>query len=257
MKTIHRPKSRNRVWISFWIAFPIILLAIFIKYGGSYVVLPFVKTAGFFQGMGVAAVGTFTSKGALEVENRELKDQLALVEVDLDRNKLLAQENLELKELLGRFSKNSTVLTTVLAKPPMSLYDTLVVDVGSNNNVTVGDRVLALGVVPVGLINKVYPQTSVVQLFSSSGQKISVIVAGKIQTVAEAQGGGNFIIKLPKGSLVEKGDIVSSPNIKAEVFGRIENIETNENDPFIYARFSLPVNMSQLRFLQVDRSSVQ
>jgi len=254
MKMIHRPRSRNKLWISAWIVVGVLLLAAVFKYGASFVAAPFMRVGTSISQVGGAAVGVFSSKNSIEVENQNLKDKLAEVQVDIDRDKLLTQENSELKDLLGRHSKNISILATVLAKPPMSLYDTVVLDVGSSDSVTVGDTVLALGLVPIGIVSKVYSHLSTVQLFSSSGQKVEVQIGKNVQTFAEAQGGGNFLIKLPKGTIVAEGDPISAPGIGAEIFGHVENIDTNENDPFVYVRFSLPVNISELNFLQIDRT---
>lgn len=255
MKTIRRPKSRNRAWISTWIVVGVLLAAVVVKFGSSFLLVPFVKAGSLISDAGTATVGVFTSKNSLEAENQQLQNQLAEVQVAVDRDKVLAQENLDLKGLLGRSDKSSTILATVLSKPPMSLYDTLVVDVGSADKVSVGDTVIALGYVPIGTISSVDTHTSTVALFSSSGQKIEVNIGKNIQTFADSQGGGNFLIKLPKDTQVNVGDPISAPGIGAKIFGHVENIESNDNDPFIYVRFGLPVNMSELHFLQIDLTS--
>jgi len=214
------------------------------------------KATSYVNEVGAAAFGVFTSKNSVETENTSLKNKLAEVQVAVDRDKLLVQENSDLKELLGRHSNSSAILATVLVKPPFSLYDTVVLDVGSSDMVSAGDTVLALGLVPIGTVITVYPHTSTIQLFSSSGQKVQVMIGKNIQATADAQGGGNFLVKLPKGTEVVQGDPISAPGIGADIFGHVENIETTENDPFIYARFSLPVNMSELHFLQIERTRI-
>jgi cell shape-determining protein MreC len=254
MKTIRRPKSRNRVWISTWIVVGILLVAAIIKYGAPFISVPSMKVGSFIHDASVATVGIFASKNSIEIENQKLKNQLTEVQVAIDRDKLLIQENSDLKELLGRHDKNPSILATVLAKPPMSLYDTVVVDVGTSDNVAVGDKVFAFGFVPIGTVSTTFPHTSTISLFSSSGQKVEVSISKNVQTSAEAQGGGNFLIKLPKGTAVAQGDPISAPGIGTQIFGHVDNIETNENDPFIYVRFVLPVNMSELHFLQIDRN---
>ena len=256
MKTIRRPKSRNRLWISTWIVVGILIIIALIKYGGPSVAEPFMKGGTFMRDFGAGAVGVFTSKSSIETENQQLKDQIAQDQVAIDRDKLLVQENSDLKDLLGRHSNSSSILATVLSKPPMSLYDTVVVDVGSSDKVSVGDTVLALGSVPIGVVSTINTHTSVIKLYSSSGQKVDVRIGKNIQASAEAQSGGNFLIKLPKDSSVAIGDPISAPGIGVSVFGHVENIESNDNDPFIYVRFTLPVNMSELHFLQIDRTIV-
>ncbi len=254
MKTIRRPKSRNKVWIYSWTVIGVLVVAVIIQFGGLFVSIPLIKVGTYVSDIGAATFGSLTSKNSIVSENQQLKDQLAEVQVAIDRDKLLVQENSDLKDLLGRHSNNSTVLATVLSKPPMSLYDTAIVDVGSSDKVAVGDTVLALGYVPIGVVSSVNVHSSVVEFYSSSGQKINVNLGKNIQTVAEARGNGNFLIKLPKGSLVAEGDPISAPSIGAEIFGHVENISSNENEPFIYLRFTLPVNISQLHFVQIDRN---
>jgi cell shape-determining protein MreC len=232
----------------------VLLVAIVIKCGVSVIAVPFIKVGSVLSEAGVAATGIFVSKNSIEIENQKLKNQLAEVQVAIDRDKVLIQENSELKNLLGRHDKKTSILATVLAKPPISIYDTVIIDVGSSDNVKVGDKVFALGIVPIGMISNVNLHISTVALFSSAGQKIEVRIGKNIQAIAEAQSGGNFMIKLPKGTAVTEGDPISAPGIGAEIFGHVENIDTNENDPFIYVRFSLPVNMSELHFLQIDRT---
>jgi cell shape-determining protein MreC len=241
------------VWIYTWIVVAILLVVVIIKFGAASAAAPFTKIGALMHNAGAAAVGVFTSKSFIEAENQNLKNQLTQAQVAIDRDKLLTQENSDLKELLGRHSTNSSILAVVLSEPPMSLYDTVVVDVGSSDHVSVGDTAIALGLMPIGTVSAVHPHTSTVQLFSSSGQKIDVRIGNGAQTTAEAQGGGNFLVKLPKGSAVAEGDPISAPGIGAEIFGHVENIETNENDPFIFVRFCLPVNMNGLHFLQIDR----
>ena len=261
--TTLRQKSKNKKKVSVWIAVAVFALIVLLRFVAPtflgnitfFVTTPFMKSQSFFGGIGASITDSFSSKIALQKENDDLKNKLAEAQVAIDRDKLLVQENTDLKDLLGRHSKSSSILATVIAKPPFSLYDTVVVDVGSSDKVSVGDVVLALGTVPIGTIHAVYARTSTVQLYSSSGQQIDVRIGKNTQTTAEAEGGGNFLIKLPKGTVLAEGDPIAAPGIGVDVFGHVESIETNDNDPFIYVRFSLPVNMSELHFVQIDRSA--
>ena len=62
----------------------------------------------------------------------------------------LLQENNDLKNMLGRplsgtgSASQNTIVSAVLSKSPFSAYDSLIVDAGSNQGVTVGDKVYAL-----------------------------------------------------------------------------------------------------------------
>ena len=258
---IRNPRSKNKKTLSILFAVGIFLVIVLLRYfaptftGNIAMVIasPVMKSSDYAGAVGASVLDIFTSKHSLQTENTDLKNQLAELQVAQDRDKLLVQENADLKELLGRHSSNTSILASVISKPPLSLYDTIVVDVGAAEKVSVGDKVLALGTVPIGTIHAVYAHTSIAQLFSSVGERINVKIGKNIQTTAEAQGGGSFIIKLPKDTAVAVGDPIAAPGIGADIFGTVETIETNENDPFIYVRFCLPVNMSELNFVQIDR----
>ena len=259
---IRNPKSKNKKKLSVYILIGLFVIIILLRYvapgftGNLTLVFatPLIKSGDYANSSMASVFGIFSSKSALQAENSQLKDQLAQIEVNVDRDKLLIQENTDLKALLGRHSPNSSILASVISKPPLSLYDTILIDVGSADKVSVGDNVLALGYVPIGTVHAVYAHTSLVDLYSSSGEKIDVKVGKNIQASAEAQGGGNFIIKLPKGTSVAAGDPIAAPGIGDDIFGVVGSIETNPNDAFIYLRFSLPVNMNELNFVQIDRT---
>jgi len=256
------PKSKNKKIFAGLVVVGVFVIIILLRYFAPtfvgnvtmFVATPIIKSGDITSSVGSAVIDLFTSKYKLQTENADLKNQIAELQVAQDRDKLLTQENTDLKTLLGRHSSNASVLASVISKPPLSLYDTIVVDVGSADKVAVGDKVIALGNVPIGSVHAVYAHTSIVELYSSSGQKVDVRIGKNIQTSAEAQGGGSFIIKLPKGTAVAVGDPIVAPGIEANIFGAVETIETNDNDPFIYVRFSLPVNMQELNFVQIDRA---
>ncbi len=259
----YHPKSKSKkilpVFSAIGIFFVVILFRFFAPtFTGNFAIFiatPFMKSGNYVGSASASVLSIFTSKHTLQVENNQLKDQLNQLQIDTNRDKLLEQENTDLKELLGRHSKNSSILAAVISKPPFSLYDTVVVDVGASDKVSVGDKVLAIGVIPIGVINAVYAHTSIIKLFSSAGEQINIKIGKNIQTTAQAQGGGNFLIKLPKGTTINQSDPIAAPGIDADIFGSVQNIETNDNDPFIYVRFALPVNMTELNFVQIDRAN--
>ena len=194
------------------------------------------------------------SKRSLIFENDNLKAQIKSIEFELFELGLLRQENESLKELLGRetFDTSSAILGAVLARPNVSPYDTFVIDIGSSSGIKKGNDVFVKGDIFIGRISEVFSNTSTVTLFSSPGQ-ITQITIGlqNISANAEGRGGGNFIVELPRGIDVEKGDIVTMPNIDTKLFAVVEEIEANPSDPFITILFKNPVNMNDVKWVQV------
>lgn len=162
-----------------------------------------------------------------------------------------------LKELLGRetFNIKDAVLGAVLARPNVSPYDTFVIDIGKSSGIQKDDNVFVQGNVFIGKIDEVNKNTSTVILFSSPGQITQVSIGlQNISANAKGRGGGNFIVELPRGTEVEKGDIVTMLGIDIKLFAVVEEIESNPSDPFITILFKNPINMNDVKWVQVVKT---
>lgn len=222
--------------------------------GTHFVSIPFWKVKNSITEGLASSAKLLASKKALVAENRNLRKKIEEAKFKLLEAQLLKQENISLKELFNRqiLDVENTILAAVLAKPPSSLYDTFVIDVGSDAGIRKGDNVVAFGNIFIGTVDKVNRSTSVVKLFSSPGELTTVSIGeDNITANAEGKGGGNFIVKLPRGIGIEKGDIVTIPNINARIFAVVEKIESDPSDPFLTALFKNPVNMNNIKWVQV------
>jgi len=195
------------------------------------------------------------SKKELQNENKKLKDLLEGAQLKLLSKELLFQENKELKDILGRSEYNDIVLGTVLTRPNQSLYDTLVIDIGYNDEVEKGDLVLVSGEVAIGEIVRVHKDSSVVELFSSSGNRTNVLIGeSHIAAVAKGRGGMNFSIELPRDLEIAEGDIIESPDINIQVLGEVGFVNKDASSPFQTILFTSPVNIQQLKWVEVVKS---
>lgn len=195
------------------------------------------------------------SKKSLLEENRKLQDELQRVLINKISNDLLREENISLKEMLGRSIYENTILGSVLVRPGNTLYDTFIIDVGTNNNIQEGDYVIAYGDVVVGYIESVFSNTSVVKLFSSPGEQTDVLLGSdQIAAVAEGIGGGNFTISLPRGVEIHVGDTIVTPTIESQIIALVEEVIVNPTDSFQTILFKGPITLSELRFIEVQHS---
>ncbi len=212
-----------------------------------------------------------TTRSSLVAENSNLKEQITSLSGSSDAIALLEQENAELKQMLGR-TMPKLVLAAVLKMPPLSDYDNLLIDVGTHEGVNVGDKVYALvgptppivsssslatstGVLmPIGVVAQVSPQTASVNLYSSSGQKYVVQIGpDHIIATANAQGGGMFEADLAQGANVHQGDVVTVPSIQSVTFGTVGAIVNDPARPYMSVYFQEPVNIFQLRWVEVGK----
>jgi cell shape-determining protein MreC len=216
------------------------------------VAVPLWKAESFVGSPFVFIENRFTSQQKLIEKNVELESQLNSVAGEIADRNALADQNEMLKTMLGRTNKSNTLLAAVLSRPDQTPYDTLIVDAGSNFGIKQGDEVLADNTILIGSISAVYSNSSQVTLFSAPNEKIPVSVgASHIATTAIGQGGGNFIITLPRGVAVKEGDTISAPDLTVQVFGTVSTIEMTNNDSFQTIRFNSPITISQLALVTI------
>ncbi len=197
----------------------------------------------------------FSSKKSLYNENMDLKARLDADVADRANYDSVVKENTDLKEILGRKSE-STPLTVaaILERPNQSPYDTLVIDIGSDDGVRVGSRVFALGNIPIGRIAEVYADTSKVILFTNSGEKTQVIISSKaVSAELIGRGGGNFEMVLPRDMVLLKEDQVVLPGIVPHVVGIVKTIVSDQREAFQKALLVSPVNIQNLNFVEVEK----
>ena len=193
------------------------------------------------------------SKINLIDENSLLKEQIKSYEKEQALFSLLKKENEDLKNILGRkISGRNVLLSAVLSKPYLSPYDTLVIDTGLFDGVSVDDKVLADGNTYIGYVSEVYDNFSKVVLYSSPGEKVKVLIGNSnIEKDATGLGGGNFEVQIPREIDIKEGDPIVIPSISANVFGVVEKIEFKESDSFQNIIFKNPINIGELKFIEV------
>lgn len=198
----------------------------------------------------------FVSKSSLETENENLRTQIMENNTRMINYDSVLAENLSLKEILERKGEErQMILSAILSKPNQSLYDTLIIDVGTNKGIKVGDMVFAFGNIPLGKISDVYSNSSKVVLFSTFKEKTQAVIGVEnIFIEVVGRGGGNFEMIMPRDFILTKGDQVVLPGITPYVLGIVETIISDPRDPFIKALLVSPVNIQELKFVQVETS---
>ncbi len=195
----------------------------------------------------------FISKNSLYRQNEDLQSQLKGDEARMSNYNSILAENIQLKEILGRKKdKTSMVLGAILSKPNQSLYDTLVIDAGAKQGLQIGDMVFAAGV-PIGRVAEVYGSSSKIILFSSPGEKTQVVINKNVFMQVVGRGGGNFEMVLPRDFTLAKGDQVVLPGLAPNLLGIVQTIISDPRDPFVKALLTSPVNVQELKFVEVER----
>ncbi len=203
----------------------------------------------------------FISKNSLYLQNQNLQSQLNEERAKMSNYNSLLEDNASLKEILNRKDvKTNMVLSVILSKPNQSPFDTLIIDAGIKQGLQIGNMVFAFGNVPIGRVGLVYENSSKVILFSNVGEKTQAMISGKLAlSTGEnifleliGRGGGNFEMILPRDFTPAKGDQVILPSINSYVFAIVETIISDPRDSFTKALLVSPVNIQELKFVEVE-----
>jgi cell shape-determining protein MreC len=199
--------------------------------------------------------GTLGSDGSLVAENENLKIELETLRNQYATVTATEMENAELHTLLGRASSTPGILAAVTMRPPMSAYDEIVIDIGSDRGIHNGDKVYAPGQVPIGTVKEVNGSTSKVLLFTSPGQEFDVLI-GKSRSPAKvsSRGGGQFEAELPRGATVAEGDWVTFGTLGDKPLGVVSAVLVDDVDALMTAIIVPPVSVYNIRWVYVKPS---
>ena len=197
----------------------------------------------------------FRTKAAITNENHNLIDEISSVRLSMVDYQILKKENEQLKETLGRIpvTKN-LVLGNILTKPNHSPYDTVIIDIGSNMNIKEGNQVFANGNIPLGKVEHVYDNTSLISLYTNPGQKTEGFMdISNVSVELIGRGGGNFEMIVPLDLTTEKGTLIYLPGSTSMVVAVVDEILSKPSDPFKKVILSSPVNIQNLKWVQVKK----
>jgi cell shape-determining protein MreC len=196
---------------------------------------------------------TFESKKDLYKQNVALKGQILKYEDQVSIYNAVVEENDYLKALLGRIKPEmKVVLSLILAKPNQTPYDTLIIDRGTNDGISVDDLVFAHGDVLIGFIESVDKSSAKVLMYSTPGN-ISQVVYGNSGKYFNARGAGNGTLEVEVSREIEVavGDQFFYPGLDNTLVGVVEKVHFDPRDSFKKVIIKSPVNIQEERWVEV------
>lgn len=226
-----------------------------------FVINPFLQTlssgpAWLAQSVNTGASDVITSltpKSIIIDRNKILTEQVANLNAQLIELQQLRDENDQLKKELSYLPNPSETITAqIIGKPNQSLVNSMVIDAGVDQGVRVGQLVSVQHNLGLGTIVSVSQKTAVVELFGGPQFTGDVLLANKNITVpATGKGSGNFEIHIPREVAVADGDLLAFPGNPSVVIGVVKSIIFDPRDPFQTVLARAPVNVQELRFVEV------
>lgn len=254
--------QRNKAGTTKWrTAIVVVVVFVIVFYLLSLIRLPLVSMASPFwkaenkTTQSLANVFSFLrSKNDLVRENQELK--LALQSREAERLAYIGwqERETELLDLLGRRGENEGVIASVIAHPPQSPYDVLIVDAGASDGVVVGDRVRMPEGPLLGIVAEVSSGNSKVRLFSSSGNETNAVLERNNDSVVlVGSGGGMFTLSLPRDVEVEPGDRILSADMSAGFLAIVGDVSLKPTDSFKVVKAKGPTSIFNTRFVLITQ----
>ncbi len=256
-KQIHRNKKiKEKIIIFLAILFVLFLIpqtrSIIIK-STSFISTPIARVSNNIGNSFYNFRETLRLKSSLVSENLLLTQKIENLNSEFSGYDEVVRENKELKSAMGRNTENNQfILASVLSKPPVSLYDTLLVDGGSNVGIKEGQTVYAYGDIPIGTIERALSSSALVRLYSSAGEKMDArLDPDHIDVTLFGRGGGNFLVSLPHDFVVATSTVIVSKELNPKLLARLEKITSDARDSSQTLLLSSPVNINGLSFVEI------
>ncbi len=212
------------------------------------------------------AVPAFAAADALSAASRSIaagwSDRAALASANAalaEENRALAEENqallqkaADLSALLGTGAPPPPGITAgVLARPPESPYDTLVLAAGSRAGVVRGMEAFGPGGIPLGVVGDVLPGLSRVTLFSAPGIETQGWLgkAPRTPVTLFGAGGGALRATLPRAAGAAVGDLVFAPGPGALPVGAVARVDSEPSSPSVTLRIAPAANLFSLSWV--------
>ncbi len=217
----------------------------------SLVTIPFVEIREYMHTSSASFPVYVRDRTDLRNTIQSLEQQLAAQEGMRTTLAYIEHENAELRALLGA-DDTPSILAGVIARPPYSPYDTMVIDRGAEDGVKENAPVYYGSGMALGYVRKVFEKHALITLVSSPEVESTVYVFGaNIFTTAYGEGGGVVRLSVPQGVPVAVGDVVAFPSLSGGVIGSVSTVQSIPSEPEQHAYVVLEIPMQSIRVVRV------
>ncbi|OGG77914.1 hypothetical protein A3A36_02475 [Candidatus Kaiserbacteria bacterium RIFCSPLOWO2_01_FULL_52_12b] len=223
-----------------------------------YVATPVFRSADALATQGHSLLSRFGDATLLAAQNEQLAHQ----------NVVLANENQTLSQkvesLLALLNPSATarnmkgILAGVIARPPESPYDTLVVAAGAEDGVVRGQEAFGPGGVPLGVVGAVLAHFSRVTLFSAPGRTTNGWIGREnLPLTIVGAGGGAFHASVARSAGIAVGDTVFVPGPGKLPIGVVSRIDSDPSSPVVILRIMPTLNLFSVTWVELRDTGIE
>jgi cell shape-determining protein MreC len=229
-----------------------ILLRVFLPGALVTIATPFWKGGSSLEASVGNTFSGFGNASKLASENTSLQSQVSELE---NENAVLTARAQDLTKLLGGQAQTAggSILAGVLARPPESPYDTIIVAAGAKDGVVANATAFATGGIPIGTVQSTTAHSATIALLSTPNLTTNGWVGeNRIPLTLNGTGAGTFTATLPKAAPVAVGDNVYVPGPGAVPIGSIARIDTDPSSPTVVLYIQPLVNIFSLTWVEIS-----
>ncbi len=166
----------------------------------------------------------------------------------MKENAVLALQNqalsLKAASLSGLARDAREIVAGVIARPPESPYDMLILSAGREDGVTLGMEAFGDGGVPLGVVTSVLANFSRVTLFSAPGTETSGWVGrANLPLIIKGAGAGTMSASVARSAGITAGDIVFVPGPGMLPVGVVTRVDSKPSSPSVTLRITPSLNL--------------
>jgi len=195
----------------------------------------------------------------------DLSEQTALHTELQAKIALLEEENEELKRQLAFRSRSNigTIGAEVIGKTIDTLSNTILINRGMDDGVTVGDPIIVGDGILAGVVARTDKDTAVVRLIKDRQSKIAAAIVNTDKTIGLVEGGYGLSVRMnfiPQSERIQNGDTVVTSGLEEKIprgliIGTIEAYEQETYQPFQQAVITPAVDLDRLTVVSIITSS--
>lgn len=195
----------------------------------------------------------FVPKRTLIKENEKLRSEVDVLSTRLLDYQIIKDENNDLKQFIGGFENiESFKVGRVVSRPPVTFYDTVLLDIGEDDGVFVGASVYINNNIIIGNVLEVYKNTSLVSLYTSPKTETKgILIPSNTEITLIGRGGGSYEANIPRDLTIEEGSIVTFPGKENDILAIALSNISDPRDSLNTVLFRSPVNYNNIRFVGI------
>ena len=209
--------------------------------------------AGASAGERVFDSGFFSTRRALEKENKTLREELTQLQTRVAAFDILKIENESLR-LLAHFAERERGITALIVSSLRSSpYGTFLIGAGSEDGIRAGNLVMAgdpqFGGFVIGRVESTDARISLVKAVFAPNEAFDAVI-NDISVMLLGRGGGQARAEAPRDAEIKTGDSVFSPSVGGRAIGVVGGVEVDKGDASQRVYVILPFSLTY-RFVYI------